>query len=531
MSLRIASWPGLLAVWLLVLLTALLTRTLVPVDETRYAAVAWEMWQRGDFLVPWLNGEPYSHKPPLFFWLVHAGWWLFGVSEWVVRAIAPLVALLALLASGYLARQLWPKTDAPKWLVPWVLFGSICYTAFYSWVQFDMLLVLFTVLAMIGLVRAGQGRGSGWIITGCAIGLGVLAKGPVILLHVLPVALLAPLWKRDAAARFWPAWYAGIVASVVLGAAIALAWALPAAEAGGEAYRNAILWGQTADRLVNSFAHQQPLWWYLPWLAVLFAPWCFLPWLWSDSRRLEPGRDEGLRFCLVWLLSVFLLLSLVSGKQLKYLLPLLPAFALLVTRVAGLRGGAPLRGRAWLLAVVLLFVGAAVMLLPRVLQQAAWLNEIHPVWGGLLMVAAITVFLLRPAPSVATLVRISLLSVFVIVVVQLGVFRAAAPAYDLRAASEVLARAQQQGRTVAVIDRYHGQFGFYGRLMQPILYIREDSDSVMAWAARHPDAYLVLSYRDRRDDYPQAVFSQPYRGGDLVIREARTVTAPADLPQ
>ncbi len=528
MSLRAAAWPGLLAAWLLVLLTALLTRSLVPVDETRYAGVAWEMWSRGDFLVPRLNGEPYSHKPPLFFWLVHAGWWLFGVKEWVVRAVAPLTALLVLLASGYLARQLWPKADTAAWLVPWVLFGSIFYCAFYSWVQIDMLLVLFTVLAMTGLVRAAQGRGSGWIVTGCAIGLGVLAKGPVILLHVLPVALLAPLWKRDAAARFWPAWYTGVLASVALGAVIALAWALPAAQAGGEAYRNAILWGQTANRLVSSFAHNHPPWWYLPWLAVLLAPWCFLPWLWSGLRRAKPARDEGLRFCLVWLLSVFALLSLVSGKQLKYLLPLQPAVALLVSRVAGLQDSAQVRGRPWLLAGVLLVTGAAVMLLPFVLHKPAWINEVHPVWGGLLMIAAITVVLLRPVPAAPCLLRISLLSVFVIAVVQLGVFRPAAPAYDLQAASRLLARAQQAGRTVAVTSRYHGQFGFYGRLTQPILYIPDDS--VVAWAAQHPDACLVLVYRDGRDEYPRALFSQPYRGGRLVISEARAITAPADLP-
>jgi len=60
--------------------TALSTRTYFPIDETRYVGVAWEMWLRGDFLVPHLNGEPYSHKPPLLFWLFQAGWWLFGVT-------------------------------------------------------------------------------------------------------------------------------------------------------------------------------------------------------------------------------------------------------------------------------------------------------------------------------------------------------------------------------------------------------------------------------------------------------------------
>ena len=528
MNLRGASWPTLLAVWLIVLLTALLTRPLIPVDETRYADVAWEMWQRGEFLVPMLNGEPYSHKPPLFFWLVHAGWWLFGVNEWVVRAIAPAAALLVLLASGFLARQLWPTADTVARIVPWVLFGSIFFSAFYSWVQIDMLLVLFTVLAMTGLVRAGQGRGSGWLITGSAIGLGVLAKGPVILVHVLPVALLAPLWKRDTAPRFWPGWYAGVAASVALAALIALAWALPAAQAGGEAYQEAILWGQTADRLVDSFAHDHPPWWYLPWLAVLFAPWCFLHWLWSDLVQAKPARDEGLRFCLVWLLSVFALLSLVSGKQLKYLLPLQPAFALLVSRVSCLQDAAQLRGRPWLLAGVLILMGAAGIVLPLVLHKAAWINTVHPAWGGLLVLAAITVYLLKPVPSIAWLLRTSLLSAVVVAVVQLGVFRKAAPAYDLQAASRLLAERQAAGHPVAVLTRYHGQFGFYGRMTQPVLYI--PAERVMAWAGQHPDAYLVMVYRDGRDEYPPAVFSQPYRGGHLVISEARMITAHADLP-
>ena len=72
MTARAASVAGLLLCWLALLLLSLALRPLLPVDETRYIGVAWEMWQRGDFLVPWLNGEPYSHKPPLFFWLVHA---------------------------------------------------------------------------------------------------------------------------------------------------------------------------------------------------------------------------------------------------------------------------------------------------------------------------------------------------------------------------------------------------------------------------------------------------------------------------
>ena len=92
-----------LAAWLLLVGLALGARPLTPVDETRYLAVAWEMWVSGDALVPHLNGEPYSHKPPLLFWLINLGWAVAGVSEWWARLVAPLCGLGALFAARALA--------------------------------------------------------------------------------------------------------------------------------------------------------------------------------------------------------------------------------------------------------------------------------------------------------------------------------------------------------------------------------------------------------------------------------------------
>ena len=73
--------PAYFWAWLALLLAGLMLRPLTPVDETRAVSVAWEMWQRGDFLVPYLNGQPYSHKPPLLQWCIHLSWLLFGVNE------------------------------------------------------------------------------------------------------------------------------------------------------------------------------------------------------------------------------------------------------------------------------------------------------------------------------------------------------------------------------------------------------------------------------------------------------------------
>ncbi|VAW80265.1 Polymyxin resistance protein ArnT, undecaprenyl phosphate-alpha-L-Ara4N transferase; Melittin resistance protein PqaB, partial [hydrothermal vent metagenome] len=54
-------WPLLIATAVLLGALQLWLRPLLPVDETRYLSVAWEMWWRGDFLVPYLNGEAYHH--------------------------------------------------------------------------------------------------------------------------------------------------------------------------------------------------------------------------------------------------------------------------------------------------------------------------------------------------------------------------------------------------------------------------------------------------------------------------------------
>ncbi len=516
---RFTPWPGLLLLWLVALLVGLTTRPLIPVDELRYAAVAWEMWARGDFLVPYLNGEPYSHKPPLFFWLIHAGWWLFGVNEWSMRLLAPLLTLLVLFATAHLAGRLWPGDTVTGRLSAPVQFACVFLVAFFTWLQIDMLLVLLTVLAMVGVIHAAQGRRAGWLLTGVALGLGVLAKGPIILLHVVPPALLAPLWQAGGPAGGRWRWYGGLLAALVLAAAVALAWALPAAAAGGEAYGRAILWGQTAGRVVQSFAHAHPVWWYIPWLFVLFAPWVLLPWLWGAVQKAWSERDDGLRFCVTWLVTVLLLLSLVSGKQLKYLLPVLPAFALLVARTLSQMDPQPLRQRPWLIVMVLAIIGLGGVVAPFWLAQAPWLNNVHSGWGLGLLAAAAALWWSRPMQPQHYPLRMALLSVLAVCIGQLGVLRIGAPAYDMHAASRLIARIQAAGHTVAAESRYHGEFTFHGRLRQPLVQLAPCTAA--DWARRHPDDYLVLTGKQLPVDYPQADYNRPLRSGRLVIVRAR----------
>jgi len=336
-------WGGL---WLILMATAIGTRPFLPGDETRYLAVAWEMWNDGNYLVPHLNGATYSHKPPLLFWLINAGWAVFGVNDWWSRLVAPLFGLGSLFLTARLARWLWPEFRTVSAAAPMFLLGSLFWTLFVTLTMFDMILSFCALLAMNGLLGAWRKNATtGFILFAVAIGLGILAKGPAILLTTLPPALLAPIWAPALGAswlRGWKQWYVMTALALLGGVVIGLVWAIPAGIMGGEEYRTAIFWGQSAGRMVDSFAHGEPWWWYLVMLPVLILPWTLWPASWRSLGYLFKTTgdglfkglgDGGLRFCLAWLIPAFVTFSAISGKQFHYLLPIFPALALMAARL------------------------------------------------------------------------------------------------------------------------------------------------------------------------------------------------------
>ena len=78
----------LAVLFVIVVIAGVILRPLLPIDETRYISVAWEMYVNGDYLVPHKNGEIYSHKPPLLFWLINIVWFFTGVSDMAARLVA-----------------------------------------------------------------------------------------------------------------------------------------------------------------------------------------------------------------------------------------------------------------------------------------------------------------------------------------------------------------------------------------------------------------------------------------------------------
>ena len=496
---------------------ALLTRPLTPIDETRYVSAAWEMWLRGDFLVPFKNGEPYSHKPPFMFWMFQIGWAIFGVNDWWPRLVSPVFSAGGLALTFLLARRLWPQHSGVAGSSTLVLMGSFWWIVFSTSAMFDVLLAFWVLLGMHGVLQAADGKRRGFAILGIAIGLGVLTKGPVILLNLLPITVLAPWWNPG---MKWTRWFGGVGLAVLLGAAIALAWALPAGMSGGEAYRNAIFWGQTADRMVDSFAHRRPVWWYLPLLPVLLFPWFVWPVLWQAmAHHWKEGLDRGTRFCLAWMLPVFIAFSFISGKQPHYLVPMFPAFALLAARVLADRT----TSRVGLPALLAGMLGVALILAShgQIAALHSQVAELPPLWTGVLLVLLALLAWVAGRRGIPPVLTLGVLGAFTLSLVQLAAARSIEPLYNIKPMAQAIKQVQDQGFPVANAAYYHAQYQFLGRLENPLVELR--GVELTRWLATHPEGYVVIYLNDRQKlDAIPARHKQAYRGGAAVLVDAQT---------
>lgn len=513
--------------WAVLVAVSLAVRPAIPIDETRYLSVAWEMWTSGNFLVPHLNGVPYPDKPPLLFWLIHAGWAMFGVVDWWPRLVPGLAGLVAMFTTVALARELWPGRERLPIRAASALQGSLLVAVLVTVLLFDSLLMACAVTADLGLVRAARrGRARDWALAGFGIGLGFLAKGPVILVAVLPVLLAGPWWAAPLAGhgvrqRPWSPlrWAVGSLVALGMGIAIIAAWALPAAAAGGEEYAGAILYGQTAGRVVSSFAHRQPWWWYLPLLPIVLYPYSFCPSLLRGMLRLKSaGPESGIRFALAKLVPALVIFSLVSGKQPQYLAPLLPAAALLVARGMDT---ASFTSRRQMVGPVSfpLIVAVVLITVPELAGHAglpSWLGEISPGTGVLLLGSVMLTALILIRRPRLTHRALGTLSVAVVIAGYLAMAPVLREPYNLEPVADYLYLAEARGRPVAYLGDYHGQFHFLGRLEKPFAELQPGE--LAGWFAERPDGLVITLHDDPAAvDLSAADLVHPDRGRTLAI--------------
>jgi len=502
-----------------------------PGDETRFLAIAWEMWARGDLLVPRFNGVP-AGAAPLYAWSVHLGWLVFDELAWWARLMPGLYMLGSLWFVARIARLLWPGQAEVTRYMPFVLLGGIYWVWSSTWFTPDFLTVFSTLFALHALLWMWRTRDLRvWMLLGVALGLGLLASGSLVLMYVLPVALLAPLWTRGTPTMPWGYWYADLAKATLLGFAIFALWAVPFAGRAGLNTLLPLLTSPIASHALELFPLERPWWWYLLLLPLLGFPWSLwpLPWLrFWDVRRKPIG--NGLAFCMLWAVSTIAVLSLFPIRQPQLLLPLVPAFFLAVGWVVLDEDYAHHdQGRlASTMIFPLMLLGAALAVVPKLprvefLPEVLW--QLSP-WVGVAVIGVGVAVGWLPIPELRT--RILNMAVTVVVVFALAVLAIGwqlSARYDVSAAGQVIAREQQAGKPVAHVGPYHGQFHFAGRLMQPIEVIAPEQ--APAWVAAHPDG-LIVSYTNgwqpRVLPGSQPLHEQPYDDSSLRIWSAASLS-------
>ena len=308
-----------------------------PADEPRFALVARQMVESGDWLFPHRGSELYSDKPPMLMWLQASFYTLLG--SWRVAFLLPslLAALGTLWCVQDLGRRLW--TGKVGMYAGWALLFAFQFTWQAKKAQIDPLVTFFITLGNYGLLRHLLLGPSWrwWILGWAAAGIGVITKGVGVLalLMLLPAAAAAAAgWPRVRVhARDWRFWLgplaflAAIALWLVPVVVVALARDLPEYRA----YLDDILFRQTAKRYTRSWDHHQPAWYHLGVMAtmwippVLALPWALPAW-WRRLRR----RDPRYLLPLAWWALVVLFFSIPDGKRDVYIMPALPMMCLVL---------------------------------------------------------------------------------------------------------------------------------------------------------------------------------------------------------
>ena len=316
---------------LLVLGAGLGLRDPWPADEPRFALVAKQMVESGNWLFPHRGVELYSDKPPMLMWLQAAAYTV--LREWRIAFLLPsLLASLGTLWCVYdLGRRLW--TRRVGLYAAWALLFALQFTYQSKKAQIDPLVTFWITLANYGLLRhllLGP-NWKMWWLGWFAAGLGTVTKGVGVLALVMIAPALFAAWAgwprvklhlRDV--RFWlaPLAFAGAAAIWLVPM---LSAALGNADPTYRAYVDDILFNQTANRYAKSWDHAQPPWYFLGvvltmWLPPMLAlPWAIPAW-WRRLRR----RDARYLLPLAWWLLILVFFSIPSGKRDVYVMPALP---------------------------------------------------------------------------------------------------------------------------------------------------------------------------------------------------------------
>jgi len=333
---------------------------LVGADEPRYAQVAREMLQRHDWINPTLQGKPWLEKPVLYYWQAMASYSVArallpakgaflpaqdqnndGVTDQTARLPAAIDAALMIAAIYFFLRRLRPGSAEDGALIT---AGSAATIGFARAAATDMPLAATFTIALLGWYAWHQSGQRIYLIAFyISLAFATLAKGPVAPALAAVIILIFAAAKRDPRAAFRTLWIPGILIFL----AVALPWYVAVQLRNPEFFRIFILEHNLARFSQDVYHHRQPFWFYLPVLVLGLMPWTLwvilaiverMRLIWSDGKNaFATAEDSWQLFLLIWLLAPVVFFSASQSKLPGYILPSIPAGALLASEYLAAR--------------------------------------------------------------------------------------------------------------------------------------------------------------------------------------------------
>jgi 4-amino-4-deoxy-L-arabinose transferase-like glycosyltransferase len=324
---------------------------LVGPDEPRYAQIAREMLARRDLITPTLGGLPWFEKPPLLYWMMMLSYRLLGVNEYAARLGPAICGLLTAAFIYLIGRTIGEQADRRlsedgassigRWsALVWL--SSLGVISFSRGATFDIVLTMTITGALACFFGAelrtrtnGRESSSRWLHLAFSMfcGLSLLAKGLIGFVIVFGVIGFYFVLRRA-----WPrkAFLISLIWGVPLSCLAASVWYGPMIAKHGWTFIDQFIVQQHFARFTtNKYHHPGPFYFYLPWLAGLALPWTMVlvasliasrRWKWRGDSPLDLVR----LFALVWLAVPVVFFSFSGSKLAGYILPVLPAVAILV---------------------------------------------------------------------------------------------------------------------------------------------------------------------------------------------------------
>ncbi|HEX6098835.1 MAG TPA: glycosyltransferase family 39 protein [Thermoanaerobaculia bacterium] len=454
----------LLKIWLAAVAIAIALHLggppLLDADEGRNAEVAREMAETNDYVMPRLNGLPYLDKPVVYFAAEGALMEVLGPTELAARLPAYLFTLATAAVLFWFARRI----GVDPYVAAIVFLAMPLTIAFARTVIFDSALMFFVVVALTAFHRAVEERNARWsVLAWAAMGVAMITKGPVTFVLVLFV-VLPYAWRRKALGVLFP--LLGIVAF----AAVIAPWVWGVSQVVPEFLRYIVV-TETAERMATKALQRTgPPWYFVPYLIGGALPWSIVAlFSWRAFRR----RDDALLFLLLWLVVPFVFFSISQSKRPQYILPLMPAVALLVARI-----WAEARTRA--AAIVTAAFGAILLVAPVFFSRTKMKPEIAAVADDVALALGIAFAIGGLVAAFAKrreLVLIALtIPVIALPVVSNPLMRALG---ERRSTKSFVAELQPHLRPdteVIGVEAFTGSMAFY--LRRPITIVSEDGSEL-----------------------------------------------------